>query len=60
MKVTFPRDEGSQSDDKNEEPKWLQEFCNDNAKQYVINRCEFLMQAGRYRDTEAIQMEFDF
>ena len=57
MKVNSPRDEGSQGDD---DPKWLQDFCNDNAKEYILNRCELLMQEGRYRDTEAIQMEFDF
>ena len=59
-KVTYLRGEGRQSDDEKGEPGWLQDFCNVNAKQYVIHRCEFLMQAGKYRDIEAIQMEFDF
>ena len=59
MRATFPRDEANQGDDE-KEPKWMQDFCKDNARQYVINRCEALMQSGRYRDTEAIQMEFYF
>lgn len=60
MEVTFPKDEGDEWARDNKEPKWLREFCNDHAEKYIIQRCDLLMEAGRYRDTEAIQNEFDY
>mgnify|MGYP005668665217 CR=1 FL=1 len=60
MKVTFPKDEGDGGASESKEPKWVVDFCNDHAVRYIIQRCDFLMESGRYRDTEAIQNEFDY
>tara|TARA_Y100000766_G_C18539560_1_gene427598 strand:+ start:105 stop:287 length:183 start_codon:yes stop_codon:yes gene_type:complete len=60
MEVIFPKDEGNEGARDNKEPKWLREFCNDHAEKYIIQRCDLLMEAGRYKDTEAIQNEFDY
>ena len=60
MKVTFPKDDGDEGASKEEEPKWVEEFCNKQTVNYIIHRCELLTEAGRYLDTEAIQKEFDY
>ena len=60
MEATFPKDEGDEWARDTKEPKWLREFYNDHAVKYIIQRCDLLMEAGRYRDTEAIQNEFDY
>ena len=57
MKATFPKDEGGDSASEYE-PKWITDFCEDRAKSYIIQRCNLLMESGRYKDTEAIQKEF--
>ena len=58
MKATFPKDEGDEGASEINEPKWITDFCEDRAKSYIIQRCNLLMESGRYKDTEAIQKEF--
>ena len=57
MKKVYP---GDQDDENLKEPKWITDFCESHARTYIKERCEELINAGRYRDTEAIQNEFDF
>ena len=60
MKVTFPKDDGDEGGTEAVEPKWLTQFYKDHAVTYIVKRCDFLMEAGRYLDTEAIHKEFDY
>ena len=57
MKKIYP---DGQDGDNLKEPKWITDFCESHARTYIKERCEELINAGRYRDTEAIQNEFDF
>ena len=57
MKKIYP---GDQDGENLKEPKWITDFCESHARTYIKERCEELINAGRYRDTEAIQNEFDF
>ena len=60
MMITYPKGSEGQSDDSKKEPKWMTDFYDDQAKRYIIKRCDLLMKSGRRRDTEEIQSELDF
>ena len=61
MKVTFPRDEGSDGKGKDKEPKepdWVLDISSRLTQKYIHRRCLKLIDAGRYEDVKAIQDEF--
>ena len=58
MKVTFPRDEGSDGKGKKREPDWVLDISSRLTQKYIYRRCLELIGVGRYEDVKAIQDEF--
>ena len=58
MKVTFPRDEGSDGKGKKREPDWVLDISSRLTQKYIHRRCLELIDVERYKDVKAIQDEF--
>lgn len=58
MKVTFPRDEGSDGKGKKRKPDWVLDISSRLTQKYIHRRCLELIDVERYKDVKAIQDEF--
>ena len=59
MEHAKPLDEDDQNRHDRKEPMWGKDYSMNHVGKYIRDRCEKLINDGRYRDLEALQSEFD-
>ena len=59
MEYAKPLDEDDQNRRDRKEPKSVKDCSANHVGKYIRDRCEKLLNDGRYRDLDALQSEFD-